>query len=50
MAFDADVDQKIGSLTADQVNAVLRRYFDPSKMTVVMAGDFSKVTQAGKPQ
>ena len=50
MAFDGDVDQKIGALTADQVNAVLRRYFDPAKMTIVMAGDFSKVTQAGKPQ
>ena len=50
MLFDGEIDQKIGSLTADQVNAVLRRYFDPSKMTVVMAGDFAKVTQAGKPQ
>jgi zinc protease len=50
MTFDGEIDQKIGSLTADQVNAVLRRYFDPSKMMVVMAGDFAKVTQAGKPQ
>jgi zinc protease len=50
MSFDNDVETKIGSLTADQVNAVLRRTLDPSKMTVVMAGDFAKVTQAGKPQ
>lgn len=50
MLFDASTDQKIGSLTAEQVNAVLRRYLDPSKMTVVMAGDFAKVIQAGKPQ
>jgi zinc protease len=50
MAFEGDVDQKIGSLTAEQVNAVMRRYLDPAKMTVIMAGDFAKVTQAGKPQ
>jgi zinc protease len=50
MTFDADVDHEIAALTADQVNAVLRRRIDPTKMTVVMAGDFAKVTQAGKPQ
>jgi zinc protease len=50
MSFDGEIDQKIGSLTTDQVNAVLRRYLDPSKMMVVMAGDFAKITQAGKPQ
>jgi len=50
MAFDGEIEKKIGTLTAEQVNAVLRRTLDPSKMTVVMAGDFAKVTQAGKPQ
>jgi len=50
MSFDDDIEKKINALTADQVNAVLRRTFDLSKMTVVMAGDFAKVTQAGKPQ
>jgi len=50
MTFDGNIEQKIGVLTADQVNAALRRTFDPAKMAVVMAGDFSKVTQAGKPQ
>jgi len=50
MAFDGAIEQKIGTLTAEQVNAVLRRTFDTAKITVVMAGDFSKVTQAGKPQ
>lgn len=50
MSYDADIDQKIGRLTVDQVNTVLRRYLDPRKMTVVLAGDFAKVTQAGKPQ
>jgi zinc protease len=50
MTFDSDVEKKITDLTAAEVNAVLRRTLDPAKMTVVMAGDFAKVTQAGKPQ
>ena len=50
MAFDGEIEKKIGALTADEANAALRRTLDPSKMTVVMAGDFAKVTQAGKPQ
>ncbi|MFL5615961.1 MAG: M16 family metallopeptidase [Gemmatimonadaceae bacterium] len=50
MSFDNDVETKIAALTAEQVNTALRRTLDTSKMTVVMAGDFAKVTQAGKPQ
>ena len=50
MVFDGEIERRIGVLTADQVNVVLRRTLDPSKITVVMAGDFAKVTQAGKPQ
>jgi len=50
MVFDGEIDRRIGALTTDQVNTVLRRTLDPSKITVVMAGDFAKVTQAGKPQ
>jgi len=50
MTFDEDIEKRIGALTADQVNAALRRTLDPARMAVVMAGDFSKVTQAGKPQ
>jgi zinc protease len=50
MTYDNDVEKKINDLTATEVNAVLRRTLDPAKMTVVMAGDFAKVTQAGKPQ
>jgi len=50
MAFDGDIEKKISALTTVQINSVLRRVIDPSKMTVVLAGDFAKVTQAGKPQ
>src|SRR3954470_12945918 len=50
MTYDNEVEKKINDLTATEVNAVLRRTLDPAKMTVVMAGDFAKGTQAGKPQ
>jgi zinc protease len=50
MSFDDDVEKKIGALTADEVNSVVRRTLDTAKINVVMAGDFAKVTQAGKPQ
>jgi zinc protease len=50
MSFDSDVEKKISALTVDQLNAALRRTLDPAKIAVVMAGDFAKVTQAGKPQ
>lgn len=50
MSFDEDIEKKIAALTPDEVNAALRRTLDTSKMAVVMAGDFAKVTQAGKPQ
>jgi zinc protease len=50
MAFDAELERKVGALTAEQVNAVLRRYIDPAKLTAVKAGDFAKgKPQAGRP-
>lgn len=50
MRFDDDLEKRIGSLTADQVNAAVRRTLDTNKMSIVLAGDFAKVQQAGKPQ
>jgi len=35
-------EERIGSLTTAEVNAALRRYIDPAKMTVVIAGDAAK--------
>jgi zinc protease len=48
MAWDADFEAKIQALTPAQVTAALRRTIDPRKLTVVRAGDFAKVTQAGQ--
>ena len=50
MRFDEELEQHLGALSAEQVNAVVRRTLDPQKMVVVQAGDFAKVQQAGKPK
>ncbi|MEX1187574.1 MAG: pitrilysin family protein [Gemmatimonadaceae bacterium] len=42
MAYDAKLDADLAALTAEQVNAVLRKYLDPGKMIVVRAGDWNK--------
>jgi zinc protease len=48
MAFEADVEKKISSLTLEQVNTALRKYIDPKKLVIVTAGDFeSKVVEGG---
>ncbi len=35
-----DFERKLTALTTGQVNAALRKYLDPSKITIVTAGDF----------
>ncbi len=42
LAWDAALEQKVAALTADQVNAALRRHLSMDKLTVVKAGDFDK--------
>lgn len=41
MEWQADFERKIEALTADAVNAALRKHLDPAKLVVVAAGDFS---------
>jgi zinc protease len=40
--WDAQLESKIKDLNLDQVNAALRQYVDPSKISIIKAGDFSK--------
>ncbi|MGZ5598402.1 MAG: M16 family metallopeptidase [Usitatibacter sp.] len=40
--WSKEFDQKIRALTAADVSNALRKYVDPSKVTVVKAGDFAK--------
>jgi zinc protease len=42
LQFDADLDAKLKALTPEQIVAAMRRYIDPSKITIVKAGDFAK--------
>ncbi|MDB4882385.1 MAG: peptidase protein, partial [Gemmatimonadetes bacterium] len=44
MAYDTKFEAAVNALTAEQVNAVVRKYLDPSKLTLARAGDFK-----GKP-
>jgi zinc protease len=48
-AWSKAFENKITALTVEQVNAAFRKAIDPLKMTVVMAGDESKVQVAIKP-
>ena len=40
MAKSAEVDAQLQALTLEQVNAALRKYIDPAKFVVGVAGDF----------
>jgi zinc protease len=43
IAWDAEFDKKLESLTSDQVNAAMRKYMTPENITIIKAGDFAKV-------
>jgi zinc protease len=50
--WDADLEARVKALTAEQVNAAVRKHMDISKLIVVKAGDFAgaaKKAQAVKP-
>lgn len=40
LQWDADLESKIATLTAAQVNAAFRRHIDPNGVSIVKAGDF----------
>jgi zinc protease len=42
LAYDADLERAVAALTPDQVNAAVRRYLVPGKISIVEAGDFAK--------
>ena len=41
-AYHAELEKKIAALTVDQVNTALRKHWQPKKLVIVRAGDFSK--------
>lgn len=42
LEWDAEFEKKVAALTPEQVAAAMRRHIDPSKLTIVKAGDFAK--------
>jgi zinc protease len=42
MRFQAELEQKIKDLTAEAVNAAVRKHINPKRFSVVKAGDFKK--------
>jgi len=42
IAWDAELENKIQSLTAEQINAAMRKYLTPDNITIIKAGDFTK--------
>lgn len=40
MKWDEDMDAKYQALTADQVNAAMKRHLDITTLSIVKAGDF----------
>jgi len=42
MQFQADQEQKLRTLTPEAVDAALRKYIDPKRLSIVTAGDFHK--------
>jgi len=40
--WDAEFEKKIAELTPEQINEAMRKYIDPSKITIIKAGDFAK--------
>jgi zinc protease len=50
LAWDAELEKKVEALTPEQIVAALRRYIDPSKLTIIKAGDFAKATKPDSKQ
>ncbi|MFL6230111.1 MAG: M16 family metallopeptidase [Pyrinomonadaceae bacterium] len=42
LQWDAQLEEKIRALTPEQINAAMRKYIDPAKITIIKAGDFKK--------
>jgi zinc protease len=48
MKWDSDLEAKVSALTAAEINAAVRKYLDPAKISYFKAGDFAKV-KSGEP-
>jgi len=46
-SWDADFEAKIAALTPQQIQTALKRYLDPQKLSIVKAGDFTRIAERG---
>ena len=46
LEWDASFEKKIAALSPDQVRSAMKKYIDPSQLTIVKAGDFAKAAAA----
>jgi zinc protease len=46
LAWDADLEKKVQTLTAEEILSAMRRHIDSAKITIMKAGDFSKAAPA----
>jgi zinc protease len=44
-AWDEELDKKVQALTPEQVNAAMKKFLTPDKISIVKAGDFAKANQ-----
>jgi zinc protease len=46
LAFDGELEHKVGDLTPEEIASAMRKYIDPQKITVIMAGDFATAKES----
>jgi len=44
--WDSDYEKKIAALTPEQITVAMRKHIDPTKLSIVKAGDFAKASKA----
>ena len=49
LSYDTEFERRVAALTPAELNAAMRRYIDPSKITIVKAGDFAKKAPPPQP-
>lgn len=42
MAWEKQLDDKVSALTAEQINAAMKRHIKPENLSIIKAGDFAK--------
>ncbi len=46
LEWDANLESRVRGLTPDQINQAIRRWVNPAKISIVLAGDFAKAQGA----